>query len=177
MRRLIPPSLSQFARLAAGRSHRRVKSVMADVDRRIPLFFTPFSRQVSESLSRERLLAALRQHSWRVGRCCWPCIWMYGVLSYRRWRRRRNEIGIRMALGATRSLVLRMVLRESALLTVAGLIAGVLGALAAAAWSHVPLWAQRQRFADAGRRGCGAGVGRDCWRHICRRAGRPWLIR
>jgi predicted permease len=105
------------------------KSVMANFDQRIPLVFTPFSQIVRESLSRERLLAALGGIFSGLALLL-ACIGLYGVLSYNV-ARRRNEIGIRMALGATSSTVLRMVLRESALLTAAGLIAGLFGALAA----------------------------------------------
>jgi predicted permease len=49
---------------------------------------------------------------------------IYGVLSYSV-ARRTNEIGIRMALGADRSLVTGMILREIGLLIVAGVVAGV----------------------------------------------------
>jgi ABC-type antimicrobial peptide transport system permease subunit len=38
--------------------------------------------------------------------------------------RRRVEIGIRMALGATRGRVIRMIVREAGLLLVAGVVAG-----------------------------------------------------
>ena len=51
-------------------------------------------------------------------------IGLYGVISYTI-ARRINEIGIRMALGARRSRVLWMVLRETLLLALAGIVLGV----------------------------------------------------
>jgi len=54
---------------------------------------------------------------------------LYGTLVYRL-ERRRGEIGVRMALGALRGTVLRMVLVESLLLCAAGLAAGIPLALA-----------------------------------------------
>jgi ABC-type antimicrobial peptide transport system permease subunit len=55
---------------------------------------------------------------------------LYGLMSYNI-ARRRNEIGIRMALGAPQSRVLRMVLREVAILIGMGLAIGTAAALGA----------------------------------------------
>ena len=56
-------------------------------------------------------------------------IGIYGVLAYLVAQRSR-EIGIRMALGAERSRVLRMVLRQGLQPVLFGAFAGIVGALA-----------------------------------------------
>ena len=56
---------------------------------------------------------------------------IFGVISYSV-SCRTNEIGIRAALGASRGAILRMVLRETLVLTLAGLAVGIPCALAAA---------------------------------------------
>jgi macrolide transport system ATP-binding/permease protein len=55
---------------------------------------------------------------------------LYGVVTYSVGQRTR-EIGIRMALGARRAVVYRMVLAEAGRLTALGLAIGIMGALAA----------------------------------------------
>ncbi|MCY3842415.1 MAG: FtsX-like permease family protein, partial [Acidobacteria bacterium] len=54
---------------------------------------------------------------------------VYGLLSYTV-AQRRSEIGIRMALGATRGNIVALVVGQGALLVAAGTVAGMLGAAA-----------------------------------------------
>jgi putative ABC transport system permease protein len=56
---------------------------------------------------------------------------IYSVISYSV-TQRRQEVGIRMALGAQSGDVIRLVLKQGMMLTLAGIAAGALGAIAAA---------------------------------------------
>ncbi len=58
------------------------------------------------------------------------CIGIYGVLAYLTGRR-TPEIGVRIALGAGRGEVIRMVLRQSFIVILAGVAIGVCGSIAA----------------------------------------------
>ena len=64
---------------------------------------------------------------------------IYGVISYQVQQRTR-EIGVRMAMGAARSTVLRMVLVRGVRLAAYGLGLGVAGALASGAVLSSVLW-------------------------------------
>ena len=58
-------------------------------------------------------------------------IGLYGVMSYTV-ARRRNEIGIRMALGADRQQVVKMIMGDAGVLLALGLCIGTLSSLGAA---------------------------------------------
>jgi predicted permease len=80
---------------------------------------------VSDNLIRERLLAVLSGF-FALAAVVLAAVGLYGVLSYAVVRRTR-EIGIRVALGARRAAVVRLVVTEVGLVTAAGLAAGLAG--------------------------------------------------
>src|SRR4030095_15293295 len=85
--------------------------------------FDTMRKQVTDSLLRERLMATLSGFFGGLAALI-ATIGLYGVMSYMA-ARRRNEIGIRMALGADRGEVVRMVMREAGLLLAAGVGVGL----------------------------------------------------
>ena len=105
-----------------------VKGVMAGINPTIVLKFRVFETMIRDGLLRERLMAALSGFFAFLATVL-SMIGLYGVISYMV-ARRRNEIGIRMALGADSSLILKMILSEAARLLGVGLAIGVVLALA-----------------------------------------------
>jgi predicted permease len=105
-----------------------VKRVVAEVNRSIPIELTSLAEQLDSSLMRDRLLATLSGF-FGVLALVLATVGLYGTLSYNV-ARRRNEIGIRMALGAAQGRVVQLVLGEVARMVIAGVILGTAGALA-----------------------------------------------
>jgi putative ABC transport system permease protein len=129
----MPGPLTSFELRAAGAIPTAlisgVKSAIGNVNRDVSIEFQTLRAKVDVSISRERLLATLFGVFGALALLL-ATIGLYGVMSYNV-ARRRNEIGIRMALGAEQSRVLRMVLSEVAILIGVGLVIGLGAALAA----------------------------------------------
>jgi putative ABC transport system permease protein len=88
----------------------------------IVLGFHVFRTSVLEKLTRERLMATL-SGIYGVLAAILAMVGIYGIISYMVVRR-RNEIGVRIALGAAKADILRMILREALTLLAIGLLAG-----------------------------------------------------
>jgi putative ABC transport system permease protein len=97
--------------------------------------------QIHASLVRERLMATLSGFFGGLAGLL-AGVGLYGVMSYLV-ARRRFEIGLRMALGATRRRVVWMVLRESSWLVGFGLVLGIGLAIATTRASHALLFEVR----------------------------------
>jgi putative ABC transport system permease protein len=107
----------------------QVLSVVGQANSNIIVQFQTLPSMVRDSLLRERLMATLSGLFGGLAALI-ATIGLYGVMSYTV-ARRRNEIGIRMALGADRRDVVRMVMREAGTLLAAGVIVGTVLAVAA----------------------------------------------
>jgi ABC-type antimicrobial peptide transport system permease subunit len=90
---------------------------------------TTLRTQVDQASARERLLLGLASGFGGIALLL-AAVGLYGTLAYAVARRTR-EIGIRLALGAPREAVLRLVLGESLRLVVGGMLAGMPLSLAA----------------------------------------------
>jgi putative ABC transport system permease protein len=99
-----------------------VESILG-VNKSAAVQFTTLAQQVDDSLTQERMLATLSGFFGALALLL-ATIGLYGVLAYLLLQRRK-EIGIRMALGAQRGAILLLVMRDVAMLLLAGVSAGL----------------------------------------------------
>jgi predicted permease len=103
----------------------KVREAVRNLDPKLPIVnSSTLTQVVSESLWGYRLIARLSSMFGLLALGL-ACMGLYGVLSYTV-ARRTAELGIRMALGASRSAVLWLVLYQVLLVIGAGLLAGLL---------------------------------------------------
>ena len=113
--------------------------------------------QIRNSVLRERLMSNLSV-VFGILAACLSVLGLYGVVSYMV-AQRRTEIGIRVALGATRNNVYTLIARDAAIMVAVGLLAGMGAALSTIALRRVAaLRTQSARSADV----CISRL--PCWR-------------
>ena len=104
----------------------QLRAAVAEIDSSLPIVRMRTMEEVfADAVERPRLLATLLS-TFAALALLLAAVGTYGILSYIV-AERRQEIGIRMALGADRRRVLAMVLRQGLTLTVIGLVAGFAG--------------------------------------------------
>lgn len=119
---LIRSQVSLFSLISA------LKRTVQQINRGIDMDFTPIDRLVEVSLQRDRLMARLSGF-FGVLAVLLATVGLYGVIAYMV-ERRTSEIGIRMALGADRGSIVRLVLREASVVLGLGLLIGTAMSLA-----------------------------------------------
>jgi ABC-type antimicrobial peptide transport system permease subunit len=107
-----------------------VRSVISSVDRQLPLFDVRTGDEIwAMGITPVTFLTALMVSFAAIGLLL-TSTGLYGVLSYGVVKRTR-EIGIRIALGASRPVVVSMVLSRAAILVGAGVVIGIVASMAA----------------------------------------------
>jgi ABC-type antimicrobial peptide transport system permease subunit len=107
-----------------------IRRQVQSLDPNLPVFnVKTFADQIEESVSRERLVAWLSTF-FGLFALLLAALGLYGVMAYTVARRTR-EIGVRIALGARAGDVVWMVMRETLLMALVGVVIGLPLALAA----------------------------------------------
>jgi putative ABC transport system permease protein len=107
-----------------------VERAIRSIDKDLPVTSRSMDQLMGNAIARQRVAMALMA-SFAVLALALAGVGVYGVMSYAVEQRRR-EIGIRLALGAQTSDVLRLVVRQGMTLAGAGVAIGVAAALALA---------------------------------------------
>ena len=107
-----------------------VRTALAQIDPNLPVLdIKTVAEQVDLRMDNERFISQLSSF-FSLLALLLACIGLYGVMNYDV-ARRTNEIGIRMALGAQTNGVLWLVLKESMVLLIIGIAAGIPAAIVA----------------------------------------------
>jgi putative ABC transport system permease protein len=100
-----------------------VQTAVAGVNKGISIDFHTLAEQVNDSMVQERMLALLSGFFGALALLL-ATVGLYGTLSYLVAQRQR-EFGIRMALGAQRGSILRLVMRDVIAVLAVGVVVGV----------------------------------------------------
>ncbi|HEX4353488.1 MAG TPA: ABC transporter permease, partial [Polyangiales bacterium] len=113
--------------LPADQAFKAVRDVIRRIDPSLPVEdLKTMPQQVNENIFLDRMISTMSA-AFAVLATLLAAVGLYGVLAYSVAQRTR-EIGVRMALGADRSTVRTMVLRQVAVMTLIGGVIGMAGA-------------------------------------------------
>jgi putative ABC transport system permease protein len=106
-----------------------IRTLLAGVDRDVPPFdVRPLDAALADSIAPRRFNMLLLG-VFAASALLLALIGIYGVVAYAV-ARRTHEIGVRMALGAQRRQVLRMIVRQGMAIALTGILLGIAAALA-----------------------------------------------
>ncbi len=106
----------------------QARTILRNIDSTLPLYgISTFKAQMNKCISQERFTTTFLTIFASIALLL-IVIGIYGVVSYAVAQRTR-EIGIRMALGAEKTSILTMVLKQGLVLLTIGLVIGVAGAI------------------------------------------------
>jgi hypothetical protein len=148
-----------------------IRAAVQSIDRDLPLVdVRTQTEQIDATMQQERIFATLTA-GFGVLALILAGVGIYGLMAYNV-ARRTNEIGVRMALGAQRSVIGRMVLRETFGLVLVGVVIGVPAAWPASCSAYL-----RTIHSRSGQ-SCCFFLRRDFLQASCHRAARrtwiPW---
>jgi predicted permease len=102
-----------------------MRQEVAKVDPNLPLYFVGTARRQIDGFVSQNRIVAIMFSIFGIVATVIAAVGIYGVMSFSV-SQRTQELGVRMALGADSSRILRMVMRQGALLTALGVALGVL---------------------------------------------------
>ncbi|HEX4683536.1 MAG TPA: ABC transporter permease [Gemmatimonadaceae bacterium] len=126
------PEMTVVVRTAADPSSvaRALRQIVAGIDRSVPISeIRTMDGVIRESLTRARFLTGLVS-AFAVAALLLGAVGIYGVMSYLV-SQRMHEMGVRLALGASSSSIIGLVVRRAAILAACGVLAGMAAALIA----------------------------------------------
>jgi predicted permease len=125
-----PTGYAYFARVAGGDPMRvapAMERAIPEVDSALRLRMPQtFAEAIDQSTLNERMMATLGGFFGLLALVV-ACLGIFGIMAFQV-SRRINELGVRMALGATRTNIVALVLREVAMMLVTGCAAGCIAA-------------------------------------------------
>jgi predicted permease len=105
-----------------------LRAAVRQVDPALPVSLTTFDDQIDRSLRTERMLATLSS-GFGTFAVLLSVVGLYGVMAFIV-TQRRQEIGVRLALGATRTAAVWLVIRDASMLIAGGTVVALFSAWA-----------------------------------------------